>query len=92
MTQEQEAILQNLLQRAQQISVDLRELSADLTGKMDQFSRYGGDALPTQLENVITDIVLRAKVLDYAATAFFGFNVTRTNRPRTKVASDEKGK
>ncbi len=93
MTQEQEQHLQNLLQRAQQISVDLRELDTDLTRNMDVLRRGAYDPLSASdycsLENSIKDIVLRAKLLDHAATAFFGFSVTRATRPRTKVASDE---
>lgn len=89
MKQENELFLQNLLQRAQQISVDLRELDTDLTRHMDLLT--GDGARYTPLENTIKDIVLRAKLLDQAATAFFGFSVTRLLRPRiprTKVESD----
>ncbi len=91
MNQEHELLLQDLLQRALQISGELRELATDLTRQMDHYSIYRDAPGYTPLENTIKDIVLRAKLLDQAATAFFGFSVTRLLRPRTprtKVESD----
>jgi hypothetical protein len=89
MTQEQETILRNLWERAQQISVDLRELDTDLTRQMDLFGAFGEASRYAPLENAIKDVVFRAKLLDQAATVF-GFSVTRATRPRTKVVSDGK--
>lgn len=79
--QERDKILYDLTCRAEDLAIGLRELAADLSTQADNFCGFGNTeqqlSYCTQLQNLIYDIALRAKLVEQATKVFMGISTLR---------------